>query len=252
MALFGGPRAFLTPEAETWQLDCWDWHLRQAGVAEQLAYTPLVLPNQEFFPALGVSGHERAQAIFQAVKSHAGLADWPVRLVAQNDMPAFLDGGAFVQHEGSCAGTFRIDETGEAVITYAPDLVDNPAGLIATLAHELGHYLNETFDSDPPGDLELNEPATDITSIILGYGIFSANHCLVHESFDSGYRVGKVGYLTEEERIFSLAIFLEMTGRSTEDAAPYLKKYLGKQLKKAMTYLRSEGVVNSLREQVDG
>lgn len=252
MALFGGRRAFLTPEAEDWQVDCWLWHLRQREVAEQLPRTPLILPNQDFFPALGLSGHARAEAIFEAVKSHAGLSDWPVKLVAQEDMPAFLEGGAFIQHESSAAGTFRFENSGEAIITYAPDLVANPAGLIATLAHELGHYFNETFDCEPPGDADLNEPATDVTSIVLGYGVFAANHCLIHETFETGYRVGKVGYLTEEERVFSLAIFLELTDRNPEDAAPYLKKYLAKQLRKAVTYIRSEGVANTLKEQLHG
>lgn len=249
MALFGRSRAFLTPDAEAWQIDCWDWHLRQNGVVAAFLETPLVLPNQDFFPALGLSGHARAEAIFEAVKQYAGLSEWPVKLVVQDDMPAFLEGGAFVQHEGSSAGTFRVGESGEVMITYAPELVDNPAGLIATLAHELGHYLNETFDSDPPGEAELNEPATDITSILLGYGIFAANHCLVHETFDAGYRVGKVGYLSEKERIFSLAIFLDLTGRSTEEATPYLKKYLAKQLKAAMSYIQSGSLTDSLKDR---
>ena len=251
MALFGRSRAFLTPDAEEWQIACWDWHLRQRGLVAAFLETPLVLPNQDFFPALGLSGHARAVAIFDAVKQHAGLFDWPVTLIAQEDMPAFLDGGAFIQHESSCAGTFRVSESGEALITYAPELVDDPTGLIATLSHELGHYLNETFDSDPPGEADLNESATDITSILLGYGIFAANHCLVHETFDAGFRIGKMGYLSEEERIFSLAIFLDLTGRSTEEAAPYLKKYLAKQLKSAMKYIQSESITSSLKERFD-
>ncbi len=249
MALFGKSSAFLTADAEAWQIECWDWHLRQQGVAAALRDTPLVLPNQDYFPALGLSGHARAEAIFEAVKQHAGLSEWPVKLVAQDDLPAFLDGGAFVQHESSTAGTFRLNETGEAIITYAPELIENPAGLIATLAHELGHYLNETFDSDPPGDAELNEPATDITSIVLGYGVFAANHCLVHETFDAGFRVGKVGYLSEQERIFSLGIFLDLTEQAVDEATPFLKKYLAKQLKAATKYLRAESLTAPLKER---
>lgn len=252
MALFGRSRTFLSEDAEAWQIDCWAWHLRQNSVADQFLNTPLVLPNKSFFPALGLSGHARAEAIFEAVKSHAGMADWPVRLIAQEDMPAFLDSGAFIQHEGSAAGTFRVEDSGEAVVTYAPELVENPAGLIATLAHELGHYLNETFDSDPPGTNALNEPATDITSIFLGFGIFAANDCLVHETFDAGFRVGKVGYLSEQERVFSLAVFLALTEREPEEAIPFLKKYLGKQLKKASDYIQTTGSTDRLKANLNG
>jgi len=249
VALFGQPRTFLSKDAEEWQLECWDWHLRQDGAVGEFKKAPLVFPNRDFFPPLGLSGHARADAIFNTVKAHAGLADWPVRLVAQHEMPAFLDSGAFVQHEGSCAGTFRIDETGEAIITYEPDLLDDPAGLIATLAHELGHYLNETFDTDPPGGRELNEPATDVTSVVLGFGIFTANHCLLHETFDAGYRIGKVGYLSEKERVFSLAIFLALQNRPAEHAIPFLKNYLGKQLKAALKYIESQNLLEPLKER---
>ena len=251
MGLFGRSRNFLTEDAEQWQLECWAWHFRQKGAVEQIKQTPLVLPTKEFFPALGLEGHDRALAIFEAVKSYAGLDGWPVRLVAQNDMPAFLEGGAFIQHDGACAGTFRMDETGEAIITYAPDLIENPGGLIATLAHELGHYLNETFDSDPPGGMELNEPATDITSIVLGFGVFAANHCLVHETFDAGFRIGKVGYLSEDERIFSLAIFLALIDQPVESAVPHLKKYLAKKLKSASAYLESSALIEPLKVQLN-
>lgn len=248
--MWGKKTNFLPNEVESWQIECWRWHLKSELISTSFDQTPLVLPNQDFFPAVSQAGHERAMAIFDAVKRHADVADWPVKLVQQDDVPAFLPGGAFLEHETSCAGTFRCGEGQDPIITYAPDQLSNPMSLIATFSHELGHYVNGYFETEPPGGWDLLEPATDVTAIALGFGLFIANNSIVHEVDEQGFRVGKVGYLSEAERLFSLALFMLLRGFDLHDAEPYLKKHQFRSLRKAVNSIGERGLHQPLQEMI--
>ena len=74
----------------------------------------------------------------------------------------------------------------EVEITYSPAALRDPSGFIATMAHELSHYLMATIPLEPPGGPEAKEPATDICSIFLGFGVFAANSAFSFRQFDDG------------------------------------------------------------------
>lgn len=248
--MFGRAAHFLTEEAEKWQIACWAWLLDQEDSVQAFLESELITPSSDFYPPLGkLEGHDRASAILSSVQRQCGLSQWPVELALQRDTSDYID-GALVQDERPCAGMFVLEEGGRAVISYDPALVRRPADLIATFAHELGHYYHTVFETLPPGGEQLIEPATDVTAAYFGFGIFGANACFTHENYATTSRVGKSGYLTEREWLFSLAIFLNLRGIPCEDAQKWLKSNLRKPLRKASDYLEKTGIAEPLRSKL--
>jgi Zn-dependent peptidase ImmA (M78 family) len=69
------------------------------------------------------------------------------------------------------AGTFSMarKKQQKAIITYDPSQVKNPEMLVATFAHELGHYLSHRTTEAPPEGEALWEPATDLLAVFMGF-----------------------------------------------------------------------------------
>jgi hypothetical protein len=127
-----------------WQLATFKWMIAEFG---PVAGRPLVLPRPAFFPASQRKGHERVEDLFGQVKHLAGMADWPCALrPGRETRPTQAGNTHLLRHEGAQApcGTFQVsDEDGaqRVVITYNPSLAADTDAMIATFAHELGHYL---------------------------------------------------------------------------------------------------------------
>jgi hypothetical protein len=240
--MFGLFRAgrFLEAGVEDWVLETWAWLLTEFGGLGRLRQSALVLPTRDFFPPTDTVGDARALYLFQQVKLWAGLADWPCELEAF-DRPAgarVAQVGA-IRHGKSANGTFRIVEN-RAVISYASDLVSQPAQLIATLAHELAHYLLLTkARTDPPGGPELEELATDLAVAYLGFGVFGANAAFTFgqhgDAFSQGWASSRSGYLSERSWAFALALFCTLKDKSAP--TEHLKDALVDPTRKAMRYL---------------
>ncbi|REL29586.1 hypothetical protein [Thalassotalea euphylliae] len=123
--------------------------------------------------------------------------------------------------------------------------------LVATLAHELAHYLTATAKDEPPGGWENWEFATDIAATFMGFGIFMANSAFNFSQYadadSQGWKSGRSGYLSENEHIYALAIFLLLKDLSINEASRYLKPHLGKQLKKVMKLLSNSDFIIELK-----
>ena len=50
-----------------------------------------------------------------------------------------------------------------------------PESLISTFAHEFAHYLIHSVDAPTPGGEELEEHATDLVAVFMGFGVFLAS-----------------------------------------------------------------------------
>jgi hypothetical protein len=234
---------FLDQDDEEWQLETWRWLLEHLGGVGDLRRSPLVLPSREFFPPTTATGEERVAHVFESVKRHARMLDHECRLMAQPKRPEaqVAQFTTLKPVEGQLPlGTFRIDDNG-ALITYDPEMVDQPVKLIATLAHELAHYrLNLLGDMPPGGEANL-EFATDLTTVYLGFGLFGASSAFQFEqhgdAFSQGWRWSRNGYLAEREWLFALSVFFQLREESVEVAKHHLKPAQFKDLSRAATYL---------------
>ena len=247
-------------DAETaeWHADNFAWLAASFGGKGALAATTLVLPKPGFFPSQGEKGHDKALCIFERVKQYCGMENWPVELVpdhnpaASESLPTSLV--APIVHGKHARGTFSI-AGGAVQISYAPVLLDHPERLIATLAHELAHYLLATARTSPPcADDEL-EFLTDLAAVYLGFGVFMANSVLEFEPLQDGlwqgWRMGRSGYLPERDLVFATALFIAVKELNPTSAYQCLKPHLSKLLKSGLRNLTFDRhLIDHIRESI--
>lgn len=246
MGLFGSKLPIDRDELD-FQLATFKWLIGQFG---PVGDRPLIVPAETFFPPAMLRGRTAPRELFEAVRGHCGMADWPCRLEAgDRDRPIDAGNAHLIRHAGGNApcGTFRIGESlagRHAIITYNPGMAGDPAGLVATFAHEFGHYLMATAAADPPGGWDLHELHTDLAAAYLGFGTFMANHARSFSHFGtvggSGWRSSVAGYLSEQALVTATCIFQRLAGREPAEALPFLKPYLTGVLKNADKALRKQ------------
>jgi len=192
----------------------------------------MILPTKEFFPDRFHQDHQSAVVVFDRVKALMGIQEWRCSLEPQvpgnrevNDRLA-SSGVLGSQSSNDAAGTFSIPEDG-VVITYAPHLLKNPVALVATMAHELCHYLLATVKEEPPATWSELEPLTDLCAVAEGFGVFLANSAFQFSQWSSsdqhGWGFERLGYLSEEELGFATAVFCVRNGIDAGIAARTLK-----------------------------
>jgi len=196
-----------------------------------------VQPTDRLFPQRGLQGHELVAAVFEVVKREAGLERWTCRLEAQEaDPDARVGELVVVKGIGGTAGTFSWPEGGP-VITYNPKLEENPVALVATLAHELAHFLTRTFSEQLPAGPAVYEHATDVGTVFLGCGLFAANSRFEFSqysaTFSKGWQSQRRGYLTEPQILYALAIFCALREVPETELLPYLKSHMRGSYKQA-------------------
>lgn len=204
----------------------------------------MVDTTPEFFPATEATGHERALHIFSCVKTLAGMNDWPCALVPQAERinPRVGEFAILKIKKGDLpVGTFSISR-GEATITYDPAAVATPARLVATFAHELSHYMLHSVSGEIPGGEEMHEFATDLMTVFLGFGLFTANQAFNFrqhgDAFSQGWQTSGLGYLRERDWAFALAIFCNLRDEPVSRLKGKLKPHLYADSKAAARYLQ--------------
>lgn len=244
-----GPKPLIEEDEFEWQLATLKWLMERFGGSDFISDTASFVPDESLFPVSSPTRSGRASEYFDLVRRMAGMENWPCRLEAgDEDVPQQIAPGIAMVRETPAQplGTFSVETAGDnaqCVIRYHPALVDDPAALIATFAHELSHYLIHDRAEPPPGGWELDELATDLTAVYLGFGIFMANNAKHFEGFSSfdqmGWQSRRTGYLSEAALVTALAVRERLGGRDPlQSAGPHLKSYLQADLKKADAWLR--------------
>lgn len=231
MRLFA-PKPPVSTEELDWLLACFAW-LRQVLRDGDIRPTAAV-------PSSKVLDDPRtAQALFNSVKSLAGMDDWPCKLQKVKTFSEPSDVQEIIDSVAAC-GTFSV-ENGVAIIRYSDAMLRDPAGLTATFAHELCHYLLINA-GDPPGGTDLMEHSTDCAAAYLGFGVFLANSARSFEQFSDGqwmgWRASTQGYLSEQALVTATAMFVVLHGHDETEICAELKPYLKKDFRKAMKAVR--------------
>jgi hypothetical protein len=199
------PKPFLDDTRRNWQFDAFAWLLRNGGGYPRFEGTALVLPVEAHFPDAGMSGNAAATALFRRVRDHAGMADWPCAV------------------EPAARGPRSAAPASIPVIRYEP-AEESPLSLVPCLARALAGFFVETFDEPPPGGAALSEPAIDLATVFMGFGVFLAN-----SAFESARQYD----LNEGELVHALAIFCLLRKMDTASVEPHLNAHLRKYLRLA-------------------
>lgn len=220
-----------TEERARWLFQHYRWLEQQLPRHEGRERTPLIQPTPAFYPQRNTRDHAFAESVFDTTRGFMGMGDWACVLAPHSDdapRPAesVRGFGATETTWSGAAGTFS-SGAGVVRITYTPSLLNEPAGLVATLAHELCHYLMAAVREEPPCGWAEHEPLTDLAAVHEGFGIFLCNTAFHFSqwtnSTHTGWRTGTRGYLNATELGFALAIFCVRNAVDPELALKYLK-----------------------------
>ncbi len=234
-------KSVLDSETTEWEMAVAGWVLESFGGLDQIRQTEMVLPNAAFFPTDGEEGEALAKLLFRHVLNYAQMEDWPVLLEPMPESVPTIMGDVVVERSGppKPAGLISLDsEQSEAVlIKYDPGLVGKPYDLISTFAHELAHYLMWSAKKLPPGGMALHEQSTDALAVHMGFGIFMVNSAYTfsawNDSFSFGWSSTRLGYLTQRQLLYAIAIFLRLKGGNPEQVSQYIGAPLQKLWKKS-------------------
>jgi hypothetical protein len=119
-------------------------------------------------------------------------------------------------HSSGCAGFYsHASDDGDSgstrkLVALRSTQLHDPLSLVATMAHELGHVIllgRKLMEPHTPA----HEPMTDLLTVFLGLGIFTANSAARFRQFQderkSGWSMHRLGYLNEEVYGHALAKF---------------------------------------------
>lgn len=197
-----------------WVDDRWAWLEGQFG-AERVRDATLVLPRPEFFPDPYSGTEACARRILDRVCGYMGVDPSAVEmsLYAEGDPTAGnpIFGGGL--RDGT-AGLYHPEGGRYRVWVEAANL-DDPLAMVATMAHELGH-VHLLGHGRVSGDAEDHEPLTDLLTVFLGLGVFTANSVIRerywHEGNYSGWSIGRRGYLGMPAYGYAFALFARARG----------------------------------------
>jgi hypothetical protein len=250
------PRLPVDDDEYDWLLACFAWLSREFGGNSGLRGAALILPSRDFFPHSKLTGHDRALELFGQVKALAGMTEWQCDLIpgaASREHRVTTGHGLKHEGKGPPLGTFEYAD-GRYRITYNPASLADPASLVATFAHELSHYLIHSAETAPPGGRELEEHATDLAAVFMGFGVLMANSAKSFGQFQNfgemGWQMQARGYLSENALTAGLALFVVASGADAADAEAALKDYLRKPFRRAVKVIRRDhpDLANELRD----
>jgi len=206
------PKLPVTDDDRQWVNNAYDRLGRLLG-RNRMLEAQVVLPTAEHFPDPYDGTEEGLHLLFQRVcrymrvdQSQIDLEVFPDETTEMRDLLPFWS-----SRSRGCAGLYvHGTEDARMVIAVKDSQLKDPLALVATLAHELGHaiLLGKKLVNRDEADME---PLTDLVTVFLGMGVFTANTAARFQQHDDGRKQGwsmqRLGYLPEEVYGYALAKF---------------------------------------------
>jgi hypothetical protein len=225
------PRSPVSEIEQAWIEDSFAWLVAEFG--EDAVRRPIAEPTREHFPIGDLTGEPGVHRTMYLVGTRMGVHLPQVELEYIAGRP---EGRRRWQHayRGPAGHYHEVD--GTSVITVYGDQTPDPTTLVATLAHELGHVrlLGEGRIADDRRD---GEPLTDLLTVVLGLGIFTANAAFDFTADDRGWQSQRLGYMTEQMYGYALARYTLHRGEPDPRWARHLDTNPRAYMRQALRYL---------------
>jgi len=189
----------------------------------RLLEAKVVLPTAEDFPDPYDATPAAAAMLFRRVCTYMKVDRSKLELEVFQDeaehlrktLPYWHDGGnhaagMYFHHAKDHNSEAEPSEDDCMVIAIRSTQLKDPLALVATLAHELGHVILLGGRLLDPKSAD-HEPLTDLLTVFLGLGIFTANCAGRFRQYQDetrqGWSMQRLGYLPEEVYGYALAKF---------------------------------------------
>lgn len=205
------PKLPLSPEQRQW-IDRSFVRLGSILGAERLLNAQVVLPIQGHFPDRYDRSEESLDLLFRRVAHSMEVPPEEVEVglfLEEHDMARELVPFYSGKSNGA-GGLYYHASTGKARIAVNEANLKDPMALVAILAHELCHVilLRPGLVGRDESDME---PLTDLLTVFLGLGVFTANAAFQFKQYTNndsqGWSTSRLGYLSEEQLGYALARF---------------------------------------------
>ncbi|MGA2216755.1 MAG: hypothetical protein ABSG51_01625 [Terracidiphilus sp.] len=208
----------------------------------------VILPTDEFFPDLYTPTEAGLEALFRRVckymsvpRTQVGLAVIPDSSELVEMLPAYS-----YKPEGPAGLHYGKRWEGERpLVAVRHSLLKDPLSVVATLAHELGHVILLGGGHLDP-DTEDMEPMTDLVTVYLGFGVFTANAARRFQQFQDdrkqGWSMSRLGYLPEPVYAYALARFAQQRGEVKPTWTAHLSTNLKAWFRESTNWLQNDNL----------
>lgn len=132
------------------------------------------------------------------------------------------------------------DVAGRKVVAIRSTMLKDPMSLVATVAHELGHVILLGGGLIRPETPD-HEPLTDLLTVFLGLGVFTANSAAQFKQYQEDRRIGwstqRLGYLPQKVCGYSLARFAVERSEKKEEWVRHLSPNVRADFKRSKRWL---------------
>jgi hypothetical protein len=206
----------------------------------------VVLPTDEHFPEPYAPTEAGLETLFRRVCTYMAVSRSRVELSIIPDsselvemLPAYS-----YKPEGPAGLHFGSSEENELpLVAVRNSLLKDPLTVVATLAHELGHVIL-LGGGHIDRDAEDMEPMTDLVTVYLGLGVFTANASRRFQQFQDdrshGWSMNRLGYLPEPVYAYALARFARDRGEAQPAWVSHLSTNLKAWFRQSATWLAKD------------
>jgi hypothetical protein len=217
----------------------------------RLLSTKVVEPTAEDFPDPYDKSPEAVEQLFSRVCTYMQVDRDSIELEIFPDeteelreiLPSWRGGGgkhaAGLYLHGHEKDRAMAGDDERMLVALRSSLIKDPLTLVATAAHELGHVI--LLGGNLMSRTNDHEPMTDLLTVFLGLGIFTANSAARFKQFQNDRKIGwsmqRLGYLPEPVFGYALAKFASERGEHKPAWARHLMPNVRSDFKNSSRWL---------------
>jgi len=233
--LRSAPKPPISEAERAWIEGRFNWLTKEFG-PKRLLTAPLILPTSAFFPSTYHGTEAELVTIMARVAEFMDIDPGLLRLNFYVDSHPKFEG----QWNHGTAGLY-LESDGYFDIWLEASKLEDPLGVVATVAHEIGHVILLGQRRVSP-DEEDHELLTDLVTVFMGMGIFSANS-VIQEGYwwrgiSSGWSMARQGYMSMNMHGYALALYALARSDLRPRWASYLRPDVRSALKQSLRFIQ--------------